>query len=124
MASKQIFNRLMAVLTKNKQQPRRHYWCWKFSNERTESSRELTDQEALGIINHFEAQTIKMRRKLISLCYDILWVDDNGKADIKRLDQWCQKYGKYKKKLNDHVSSELQVLITQFEKMNTKVLSS
>lgn len=124
MPSQTVFKRLMACLTRHGQQPRRHDWCWRFSGGRTESSRELTDREALNIIADLEAQTVKMRRKLISMCYDILWTTDGGKADVKRLDQWCRKYGKYKKALNLHSSSELQVLITQFELMSDKVLSS
>ncbi|MGJ1499836.1 hypothetical protein ACR79R_21160 [Sphingobacterium spiritivorum] len=114
----------MAVLTRHKLQPRRHALCWEYSGHRTESSRDLTDTEAMKIIDDLEKQTIKMKRKLISLCYDILWVTTSGKADVARLDSWCRTYGKFKKPLNSLVASELQVLITQFESMNTKILSS
>lgn len=114
----------MACLTKHGMQGRRHALCWEFSKERTESSKELTDSEALDIITHLEGSTIKMRRKLISLCYDILWVDGSGKADVSRLDNWCQKFGKFKKKLNDHNTGELQLLISQFETFHDKALSS
>ena len=124
MPSNSVFKRLMACLTKHGMQGRRHALCWEFSNERTESSKDLTDQEALNIITHLEGSTLKMRRKLISLCYDILWVDGKGKADVARLDNWCRKFGKFKKSLNDHNSGELQLLISQFETFHGKVLSS
>lgn len=36
--------------------------------------------------------------------------------DLKRVDDWCVKYGQFHKPLNDHTSTELSKIIVQFEK--------
>jgi len=124
MPNQNVFRRLMAVLTEHGQQGNRHELCQWASGGRTKSSKELTDQEALAVINRLEERTMNMRRKLISMCYDVLWVTADGRADVARLDQWCRQYGRHKKGLNECTAAELQVLITQFGILRSKLLSS
>lgn len=122
-----IFRHLMAILTKTGMQGRRHAICWDFSKERTESSKELTNTEMLSIIEALEKGFSEldrcdvMRKKIISMAHEMGWklfVPGNlkSKADINKINNWCEKYGMYHKKLNAHNYKELISLVSQFEK--------
>lgn len=73
----------------------------------------------LGMDNELD----RMRKKIISLARTIGWQVENPedpwkpKPDMQRINNWCQKYGMYKKRLNDHSKKELIDILTQFEKM-------
>lgn len=58
-----------------------------------------------------------LRRKIIALFHKMHYKLDDGKIDIKRVDEWCLKYGKFKKILNYHTYNELVQLVTQVEKV-------
>ncbi len=94
------------------------------SGGRTESSRELTYQEAERIIEHLKSlnPTIsgaeKMRKKILSFAHEMGWhtlINGEWKIDIKSVDSWCVKYSYLKKRLNDYTYEELPKLVTQFE---------
>lgn len=55
-----------------------------------------------------------MRRKIIAL-FRKMGYTNNDKADMQRIEEWCVKYGKFKKKLNAHPYEELTALVTQVE---------
>lgn len=117
---------------------------------RTTSSREMYDYEAAQLISTLTVEKMKrdgkllpasqvpepkektpnewvkaqkMRRKMCSLAHTILWKDHLGKADIKRINNWCIKNGKYKKALNEHSYKELIQLVSQFETMVKRILT-
>lgn len=97
------------------------------TNGRTESSREMTNLEANELIRWLKTQPNakpvdprceKMRRKIISLAWQMNWTTKtNGqvKADIKRLNAWCEKSSYLHKPLNDYQYAELPKLVSQFE---------
>jgi hypothetical protein len=58
-----------------------------------------------------------MRRKLIALFHKMNYKTEDGKADMPAINGWCEKYGKFHKKLNFHNYSELTEIITQAEKV-------
>lgn len=96
---------------------------------RTSSSSMLTWVECEELIKSLQEkanqqfdQANNMRRKIIGISHDLGWssIDPatlKRTADIARIDNWCMKYGQFKKPLNDHSVSELAQLITQFEKI-------
>jgi hypothetical protein len=101
------------------------------SNGRTNSSKELSNQEATYLIKHLESKqpvvkqkkddpADRMRKKILSVCHQLHWhkgTDENGKAklDWKRINDWCIKYSPEHKTLNEHTIPELTKLVTQFE---------
>ncbi len=115
-----------------------------FTDGRTNNSAELSDLEADELIKHLEKMTRKehglthsgvdykgqqMRRRILSLCYNIGWViwsQSRGKHEIDwpRLNSWMIKYGYLHKPMNDYNYSELQRLVKQFENMTANVLTT
>jgi phage gp16-like protein len=98
---------------------------------RTNSSTQLTQKEAFEIIDQLSKLTSKepdpadkMRKKIISMAHSIGWVTPvataNGpvvKADIVRINAWCQKSGYLHKKLNQYTYAELPKLVSQFQEV-------
>lgn len=64
-----------------------------------------------------EDKANRMRRKCISICHEMGWKLENGKIDMRRVDEFCEKRGHGHKKLNFYSEKELPMLITQFEKL-------
>lgn len=58
----------------------------------------------------------RQRRKILAICYELGWTVD-GRLDFERIDNFCEKRGPFKKKLNEHSGSELPKLVSQFEKL-------
>jgi len=123
-ASKKTFLQLITALNATNQYPRRHDYVFRASNGRTESTKEVTEREAGIILNELkqtfgvkdEADT--MRKKIISLAHQMNWELPGGKADMKRINDWCKSSkGPYKKALNAHTNTELRVLVSVFEKI-------
>jgi len=101
------------------------------TNGRTEKSSELSNFEANELIrylrtklpqlstNGLDAKADKMRKKILSLAWQMNWTYTNTKraivCDIKRVDTWCEKYGYLHKPLNEYTYQELPRLLTQFE---------
>lgn len=110
-----------------------------FTGGRTESSRAMTDQEAMLMIEHLEnlqkggstaqpviayggkrcgktqGATETMKRKIISMAHECGWKMPGGKIDMNAVNSWCVKFGYLHKPLDDHTYQELPKLITQFE---------
>lgn len=95
-----------------------------FSSDRTEKVSELTSTEASQFIQTLlkRDKADAMRKKIISMAHQLWWRDDAGKADLKRIDAWCENYGAFKKKLNEHSINELPKLVTQFERFYKRTL--
>lgn len=95
-----------------------------YSRIGAESSKDLLIGEATSLIQHLESlvpdkhdPSDAMRKKIIMYAHKMRWQLENGKIDMKRLDGWCQLYGRFGKKLNGHTHLELTQLVTQFEQV-------
>ena len=106
---------------------------------RTESSKELHYNEAADLIKQLQAMQGKVewqvkegntqRRKIIAIAYNMGWEIPNPqggkpKADMKRINDWCIKFGFGKKTLNDYTTKELPTLVSVFEKVYKEFLNS
>lgn len=92
---------------------------------RTESTKELTRDEAKALIEYLksqdpeEVQAEVMRRKLIAMAYERAALPANAsktdkQAVVDRLNDWCVKYGYLHKKLNSYTYKELPTLVSQY----------
>lgn len=88
------------------------------SKGRTTSTRELTMQEAAQLLNFLKGNSGQkdaandMRRKVISICYDMGMVDKHGKIDMARVNKLVQTKGYLKPKtLNQYTLQELPKLV-------------
>lgn len=96
-----------------------------FCSSGSESSRHLTDTEALELITYLDSLKVNkpteivaahnMKLKLIAMAHELGWKMPNGKINIKSLDDWCLKFSYLRKKMDDYTYRELPKLITQFE---------
>jgi hypothetical protein len=68
----------------------------------------------------------KMRKKIISLAYQLGWTLPNGKLNYDRLNSFIASHPVTNrpecKTLNDHRYAELVLLISQFEMMVSKLI--
>lgn len=95
------------------------------TNGRTESSKDLSFDEARLMINYLKMQadkdalrSNKMRNKIISMAHEMHWHLSGTQAiDMLRLNTWCERFGYLHKKLNDYSYIELPKLVTQFTKV-------
>lgn len=103
-----------------------------FTKGRSESSKDMTDGEAIDFINYLRQQpnandeaANKMRRKIISLAYELHWAKSgNWKAAVAAIDSFClSPKGIFKKELNKHSYQELVQVVSQFEMMYKKHLN-
>lgn len=99
---------------------------------RSESRKDLTDHEAMGLINFLKqqpqptAKEDKMRKKIISMAHECGWhhlVNGKWKIDMKRLNDWCVKSSYLKKELNKYSYNELPTLVSQFSKVYSSFLN-
>lgn len=109
---------------------------YSFTNGRETSTKKLTSAECNAMCDHLismydkmkdaerskqdaedEAKCQRMRRKIISICHEMGWKRETGKIDMYRVNDFCEKRGFGKKKLNYYTSTELPKLVTQFEKL-------
>lgn len=127
--TKSTFLRMIRLLNDTKQYTRRHDYAFRHSAERTESTKDLYDNEMLAIIKELE-DTFKiqdqcdiMRKKIISKAHQMFWELPGGKADMWRIDEWCKTQGPFKKALNKHLYHELTILVTVFEKVYKHYMS-
>ncbi|TAN18810.1 MAG: hypothetical protein EPN37_04420 [Chitinophagaceae bacterium] len=113
----------------------RHALIHSFTHGRSESSHDLKEEEASDMIRYVgslleeENRAEKMRRKIISMAHEMGWKMERGrdgairrKADMKRINDWCQKYGYLHKSLNAYKYKELPALVHQFERMYLEFL--
>lgn len=105
-----------------------------FSFSGKESSKDMTDQEAMALIDFLltqqpdkgpeEIRMDTMRKKLISLAYEMNWAPaGDWKKAMEAINKFCKgDKGKYKKVLNSHTYKELVHLTTQFNQLYSKYL--
>lgn len=98
---------------------------------RTESSKDLTDEEVNHLIEYLKAQekdntaAQRMRRKIISMAHQLHWhLPGTQKIDMEHVNSWCTQYGYGHKKLNDYTYPELPKLVTQFKNVFSGILSN
>lgn len=102
-----------------------------YTNGRSISSKDLTNDEAKnmigylnGVVNVESFASNKMRRKIISMAHEMHWhLPGTQKIDMVRLNDWCVKFGYMKKELNKHAYKELPTLVFQFEAVYKSYLS-
>lgn len=92
---------------------------------RTESSSKMYKIEMSILLDHLKELNAdetstdtadRLRKKIISMAHEMNWELVGGRADMDRINNWCIKYGKYHRPLNDHSVVELGILISQFER--------
>lgn len=96
------------------------------TGERTTSIRDMEAWEAIALIRALNGRqdTFKddsanqKRRQILALCHEMGWEDEEGKADMTRINAYCTSRGYLKKPLNDYKPSELNKLVTQFKTMH------
>ena len=125
--SKAVFLRMIKLLNDVNEYGRRHDYAWRHSDKRTESTKDLFDEEMLAVIKEIEeefavvdpgaaerAACDKMRKKILSKAHDMKWELKGGKIDMARVEQWCTEQGPYKKAFNKHNAKELAILVSVF----------
>lgn len=101
-----------------------------FTHGRAESSKDLTEREAAMLIAYLQRQKKeedpcnRMRRKIISMCYELRWAKaGDWKTALEKIDSFCEgAKGIYKKKLQTHTYQELVQVVSQFESIYKKYL--
>lgn len=111
------------LLNNNKLMDYKRDLVMEFSKGRCESSKKLTEQEAQNLIDHLNEldPSDKMRKKIISICYQIGMIYGDSAAD-KKMNQakvyaFIKKIGYLKKDFNSYSRSELTKLIYQVEQI-------
>lgn len=92
---------------------------------RTTRTTELQQQEAAALITALQAESTKdkdaadvMRKKIISMAHRLGWKQQGTeRADMQRIDNWCQTSGYLHKPLNSYSYAELPKLVSQFTQM-------
>ena len=119
-----------ALLNKTGLLPQKENIVAGISDGRTTSTRELTPQEAIDLIKYLKNQDQSeiaadvMRKKIISLAHEMGWhVAGTRKADMRRIDEWCKKFGYGKKSLDNYHYNELPKLVSQFESVYKSFLN-
>lgn len=114
-----LLNRLNMNTADDKEQ-----FAWQYSDGRTTKTSELTIKEYSLLLLDLQKLTNKqdaanaMRRKIISKAHEMSWTtlkNDIVKADIKRIDDWCKRYGYLHKGFNEYTAQELPRLVSQFD---------
>jgi len=91
------------------------------SNGRVTSSSKMTVSECQSLINYLSSASSDteeqkscnvMRRKIIANLRKCGYTTGT-KADMKRINDWCIKYGYLFKPINDYTVKELPILVTQ-----------
>lgn len=96
---------------------------------RTTRISELQFDEASKIIKALTSGNVeyhtpkeKMVRKILSMAHELNWEYANGQVNMKRVNEWCIKYGYLHKPLDQYTANELPQLVTSFEGMYFKHL--
>jgi hypothetical protein len=105
-----------------------------FSDYRTCEIYEMTMEERrkmLAWLEEYEVQTDKEKciKKLFHLCHLYGWHTYDEKkekhvVDVKSLNAWLVKYGRFHKELNKHNLLELSQVTSQFEKVVNQFLKT
>lgn len=93
---------------------------------RTTHTSEMTREEADNLIQSLKKEVLKsikhnqsdlMRKKIIALFVKMGYTTKQGKADMKRIYAWVEKYGYLHKPLNKYTYNELPTLVSQAERV-------
>lgn len=96
---------------------------------RTVHISEMSETEAARLIYNLQSLTgksnwkpgndprLKMQHKIIAMAHEIGWNLRNGKIDMKKLNEWCEKTSYLRKEFNKYTFAELRRLVAQFEKV-------
>lgn len=110
-----------------------------FSGGRTESSKELTEGEAIELVHYLQQQPLtpklqqqhamaqRMKFKIIGLMKDMGYLLPRQpgtaiKVDMDKVNAWCVHHSYLKKKLDAYTLAELPKLVSQVESMYKKFL--
>ena len=122
---------IVALMAKLKLAAEKETLVSSYSDGRATSRTDLSRQEATELIRYLksldpdEVKAEKMRRKIISHAHEMAWhLPGTQQADMRRIDNWCQKYGYKKKKLNSYTFEELPSLVTQMDEVYRTFLES
>jgi hypothetical protein len=105
------------------------------SNQRTDRLTALTDGEYKELMLRLKKLNRippgdAMRKALIAMARQLRWYlpiskpGDPLRVDVKRIDNWCIKYGPYKKALMSHNVPELTKVVTVFQKVLSDYLTA
>ncbi len=117
-----------SLLLQLKLQDRKAEIVSSFTQNRTERSSEMTVQEMELAINWLRNQLKqtqasmrnKLRRKILSICYELGWTTEAGTADFAKLQGWIEKKGKHKEPFNSLSIEQLNETITQLNQILQK----
>ena len=138
LISKATNRRLHALLAKTGQMDNKVELVHSFSQQRTASSQDLMEFEALNIIAFLEDKfkteqgsdpADRMRKKILAICHTMQWYkrgandnlilkDGRPVLDFDRINKFCKNKGPFKKALQDHTEQQLTRLVTVFEKLS------
>jgi hypothetical protein len=122
---------LHAMLRTNKMEALKADLVYGFSGGRTESSKELSMDEARELLVHLDKGAVvregtnhgatnqgeKMRRQVIAIFHEMgAHLPSTTKIDMARVNEWCANQGHGKKPLNDYTYDELPKLVGQAKK--------
>lgn len=96
---------------------------YQFTNGRTESTREMSQQEATALLRYLSAfdPCDRMRRKVFALAYEANIIYGDTPEDLKmnaaKLNAFLRERGTVKKDLNKMNKTELAAVVSQFEQI-------
>lgn len=124
LMTKENNSKLHGLLNSTNLLPQKASLILGFTAGRSESSKDMTEEEALSLIAYLKDKAKEttdtdlqnLRRKIISIAHQMYWyLPNTRKIDMVRINNWCTSYGKFKKELNAHSYNELVQLVTQFK---------
>lgn len=141
---KTMIIKVQAAIASKKLQQQKEVLVMSYTDGRTDHVSDMSYEEASQLLTYINnlnqpaamkptiagkgEQENNMRRKILAMCHNMAWykrdaqgnlilTDEQPQLDFQRIDTFCQNKGPYKKNLQQHSYSELQVLITVFEKV-------
>lgn len=90
---------------------------------RSESTKDLTFDEANLLINYLQAEANKydganqMRRKIMAICHNLKWENSDGSVNLETLNKWCLNHSYLKKELQEYTYNELPKLVSQVQRI-------
>lgn len=93
-----------------------------FTGGRTDRSSLMYMSECKALINHLAKDDPgdKMRKKILSACYELGWTNYQGKVDMDRLNSFLRLRGAVKRPLNYLSVKDLTQVVSQFDLMLQK----
>lgn len=142
MPEVQKIRQFNAILTRLRLQDMKPELIFEASNGRTNSTKELNNDELNDLIDHLNSmqqslqkdETVKksierqqadrMRKKILHYCHLMFWyIPGTQELDFNAIDQFCSDRGYLHKKLNKYSYQELPTLVSQFEQVYKHFLS-